>query len=78
MARVIDGDTIDLVGDGRVRLIGVEPPDPGQPFYDEAAKFMKDLLLSKKVAWFGTSPNRTKAGGSFATSMWMIYWSTPS
>ena len=78
VARVIGGDTIDLAGGQRVRLIGVDTPEPGQPFYDKAAKFMEDLLLSKKVAWFGTSPNGTKAGRSFATSMWMIYWSTPS
>lgn len=56
--RVIDGDTISVVLNGRtesVRLIGIDTPetvDPGseiQPFGPEASRFTEDLLRGRDV-----------------------------
>ncbi len=47
--RVIDGDTIELVNGQIVRLVGVNAPDNGQPFDDEATDYVKKLTEGKKV-----------------------------
>ena len=49
---VLDGDTIDVVINGqaqRVRYIGVNTPEQGQPFYEEALAFNQNLVLNKTV-----------------------------
>lgn len=47
-----DGDTL-LVDDGAhktvVRIIGIDAPERGQPFYEEAKKNLSDLLTGRKV-----------------------------
>ncbi|HEX8121912.1 MAG TPA: thermonuclease family protein [Solirubrobacteraceae bacterium] len=54
VTRVVDGDTI-VVGDERVRLIGVDTPEsvkPGTPvecFAREASAFVKKLLTGRNV-----------------------------
>ena len=54
VVRVVDGDTI-VVGDERVRLIGVDTPEsvkPGTPvecFAREASAFVKKLLTGRNV-----------------------------
>lgn len=47
--RVIDGDTIELSNNSIVRLVGVNAPDNGQPFDDEATDYVKKLIEGKKV-----------------------------
>ena len=50
--RVIDGDTIDVyIGTDiqRVRLIGINTPEIGQPYAHEATEALKDLVLKKEV-----------------------------
>ena len=47
LERVIDGDTIDVSRDGivfRVRILGINSPERGQPGYKEAKKFLEELL----------------------------------
>ena len=46
---VVDGDTIDVEGVGRIRLVGVNTPEKGQPGYQEAKDFMKNMCLDKTV-----------------------------
>ncbi len=46
---VIDGDTVDLDNGDRVRLIGINTPEREQPFYTEAANFLKNRLNGKRV-----------------------------
>lgn len=46
---VVDGDTIDVEGIGRIRFVGVNTPERGQPGYEEAKDFVKSLCLSKTV-----------------------------
>jgi len=55
VTRVVDGDTIEVEGLGKVRLIGVDTPetvDPRKPvqcFGKEAAQKTTQMLLGKKV-----------------------------
>jgi len=50
--RVIDGDTIDVEINGerqRVRYIGMNTPERGEPCFDEATQANVDLALGKAV-----------------------------
>jgi micrococcal nuclease len=49
VAAVLDGDTIRL-SDGRtVRYLGVNTPEYGQPFYEDARQYNAQLVLGKQV-----------------------------
>lgn len=49
VTRVIDGDTIELENNQKVRLLGVDTPERGQCGYQEAKKNMQDLVLAKRI-----------------------------
>lgn len=46
---VVDGDTLDVSGVGRIRLIGIDTPERGQPGYENATDFVKSKCLGKTV-----------------------------
>ena len=47
--KVIDGDTIVLQGGERIRYIGVDAPELGEPLYEEARAFQEKVLLGGPV-----------------------------
>lgn len=47
--RIIDGDTVQLRGGDRLRLLAIDAPEKGQPFYEEAASFLAELALGKEA-----------------------------
>jgi len=47
--RIIDGDTFVLVGDERVRIIGVDAPEVGEPFADTATEFLASLIEDRPI-----------------------------
>lgn len=52
VARVIDGDTIDVVCGGipsRVRLLNVDTPERGQPGYEQARSALELLVENQEV-----------------------------
>jgi endonuclease YncB( thermonuclease family) len=52
VTEIVDGDTIDVEIDGRshtVRYIGVNTPERGDPFYDEATAANRDLVGGETV-----------------------------
>jgi endonuclease YncB( thermonuclease family) len=49
VVRILDGDTYELADGKRVRLIGVDTPEKGEPFSDAARDFVDSLLLGKDV-----------------------------
>lgn len=55
VTNVVDGDTLDVTGLGRVRLIGVDTPETKHPkkpveyFGVEASNYLKKLATGKKV-----------------------------
>jgi len=61
IARVIDGDTIVLTNDDRVRLIGIDTPEDGKCGFTEAKVALEDLLRKEPVVLVrGTSKNLDK------------------
>jgi len=49
VTEVVDGDTLDVQGIGRIRLVGVNTPEKGQPGYTEATHFLKSECLGRTV-----------------------------
>jgi endonuclease YncB( thermonuclease family) len=49
VSAVIDGDTVDLSDGERVRLIGIDTPEQGQPGYAAAALAMSAMVLGHQV-----------------------------
>ena len=49
VTRVIDGDTIEINDEHRVRLLGINAPDKGECYYEEAEDALQDLVLEKKI-----------------------------
>jgi len=47
--RVIDGDTIELQDGSRVRYLGIDTPETGEPYYSEATARNKELVEGKVV-----------------------------
>jgi len=46
---VVDGDTLDVSGVGRIRLVGIDTPERGQPGYQNATDFVKSKCLGKTL-----------------------------
>ena len=46
---VVDGDTLDVDGIGKIRLVGVNAPEVGQQGYQVAKDFVKSKCLGKIV-----------------------------
>jgi micrococcal nuclease len=49
VARVIDGDTVELTTGDRVRLIGIDAEEKGEKCYKEAKDRLKELVEGKDV-----------------------------
>ena len=59
--RVIDGDTVVIAGDERVRLIGIDTPENGQCGFDEAKQAIEKLLASGSATFYsGTTSDKDK------------------
>jgi len=49
VTKVIDGDTIEIEGGVKVRYIGIDTPEIGEPYYLEATEANRQLVEGKKV-----------------------------
>ncbi len=47
--RIIDGDTLVIENKTSVRLLGINSPEKGEFYYEEAKKFLEDSILNEKV-----------------------------
>lgn len=47
--KVFDGDTISIKGGEKVRLLGIDTPEIGEPFSAEAKRFTRDLVQYQTV-----------------------------
>jgi len=47
--RVIDGDTVELSGRETLRLLGIDTPEQGEPYYDSARIYLADMALGRQV-----------------------------
>jgi endonuclease YncB( thermonuclease family) len=62
VTRIIDGDTFELSDSRTVRLIGVDTPETGMPYYDDAIAFAESLLTGKSVTLEFDRTDRDKYG----------------
>jgi micrococcal nuclease len=68
VSRVVDGDTIELEGSGKVRYIGINAPESVDPrrkvecFGKEASLYNKNLVEGKRVRLEKDISNRDKYG----------------
>lgn len=60
--KVLDGDTVDLSGGDRLRLMGIDTPEKGEAFHDEAVDFLRDAALGKSTSLAYGSERRDKYG----------------
>ncbi len=60
--RVIDGDTIEISGGEKVRLIGIDTPEKGQHFYGEAKERLAELIGGKEIVLEKDTTDRDKYG----------------
>ena len=70
VSRVIDGDTLELSTGERVRLIGVDAPEIGQPSASEATQFVRNLVEGRTV-WLEADGNDTDAFGRLRRYVWL-------
>jgi len=49
VARVLDGDTLELRDGQKVRLIGINTPEKGQPYGEEAINEVRRLVTNKEL-----------------------------
>jgi endonuclease YncB( thermonuclease family) len=47
--RVVDGDTIDVAGVGRIRVIGIDTPERGECGFENASAALSALVLGERV-----------------------------
>ena len=47
--RIIDGDTIVIENKTSVRLLGINSPEKGEIYSEEAEEFLESLVLNKKI-----------------------------
>lgn len=62
VVRVIDGDTVDMAGGERVRLIGIDAPERGDAYYEVAATRLRELLQGKVVELRSDTADRDEYG----------------
>jgi micrococcal nuclease len=49
VVHIVDGDTLDITGIGRVRLVGVNTPEKDEAGYQEALDFLVTSCLGRDV-----------------------------
>jgi micrococcal nuclease len=70
VSAVIDGDTIELVGKARVRLIGVDSPESTEPLGPEASEFTRRFTEGGTVR-IEVDRERVDRFGRFLAYVWV-------
>ncbi len=62
VSKVIDGDTVELQNNIEVRLLGINAPERGQPYYQEATTRLRELVEGKKVIFENDIQDKDRYG----------------
>lgn len=62
VTKVIDGDTLDIQDGTRVRMLGINTPEKGQSYFEEATDRLKELVLEKEVCLERDKSDKGKYG----------------
>ena len=49
VTKVFDGDTAELTGGDKIRLLAVDTPEKNEPLYEEARQFLERMVKGKSV-----------------------------
>ena len=60
--KIKDGDSVELLGGDRLRLLSVDAPEEGQLFFEEACQFLAGLTLGKTARIEFAGRRRDKYG----------------
>lgn len=60
VSRVIDGDTVELENEERVRLIGIDTPERGEYYFEEATERLRELVEGEEVILENDVENRDR------------------
>ena len=60
--RVIDGDTVVLANGDRVRYIGMDTPERGESFFDEATEYNRRLVEGRRVRLMKDESDKDRFG----------------
>jgi endonuclease YncB( thermonuclease family) len=70
VARVVDGDTVELADGRRVRYIGINTPERGQPLYEEATDANR-RLVEGQAAWLALDVQPVDQYGRTLAYLWV-------
>ena len=70
VSRVIDGDTIVLTSGERVRFIGIDAPEVGEPGGSEATAFVRDLI-DGQIIWLESDGDDTDRFDRLRRYVWI-------
>ena len=76
VTRVIDGDTIELECGERVRFIGIDAPEIGEPGADEATLFVREHVYGQTV-WLEADGDDRDRFGRLRRYIWLAYPTDP-
>jgi micrococcal nuclease len=62
VSRIIDGDTMELMGGDRLRLLALDTPEEGETFYAEATELLSQLSLGETARIEYSHRRRDKYG----------------
>lgn len=62
VVKVIDGDTIELKGGDKLRLLSVDTPEKDQPYYERAKQFVRRVALNQVAEIKFVDTRRDKYG----------------
>jgi micrococcal nuclease len=62
VVRVLDGDTMELRGGDKVRLLGIDTPERGEPLHDEATRMLGRLAKDETVSLEYANQRRDRYG----------------
>ena len=62
VTKVIDGDTIEINTTAKIRLSGINTPETGECYYQEAKDFLSQLIMAKEIYLEKDISNKDKYG----------------
>lgn len=62
VTRIIDGDTVEIDGNESVRLLGINTPERGEKYYEEAKEFLDEEIFNKTIKLGFTNDRYDKYG----------------
>ena len=57
VTEVVDGDTFYLGNGDKIRMLGINTPESGRPYAEEATDFLANMILGKEVTLVNDSKN---------------------